>query len=59
MKTEVEIRTLLKTRSSHWRHSVKKVFLNILQKSQENTCVEISFSIKLQALQNISGLLPD
>ena len=29
--------------------SVKKVFLEILQNSQENTCARISFLIKLQA----------
>ena len=32
-----------------WRCSVKNVFLKILQNSQENTCVEVSFLIKLQA----------
>ena len=31
------------------RYSVKKVFFKISQNSQENTCVRISFSIKLQA----------
>ena len=31
------------------RCSVKKVFLEILQYSQENTCVRVSFLIKLQA----------
>ena len=31
------------------RCSVKKVFLEISQNSQENTCARISFSIKLQA----------
>ena len=30
-------------RSSPWNSSVKKVFLEILQISQENTCVEVSF----------------
>ena len=30
--------------------SVKKVFLEIWQNSQENTCGRVSFSIKLQAL---------
>ena len=44
----------------------KKVFLEISQNSQENTCVRVSFSIKLQAsgevskepfLQNTSGQL--
>ena len=33
-------------RSSHRRCSVKKVFLEILQKSQENTCARVSFLIK-------------
>ena len=28
----------------------KKVFLDISQNSQENTCARVSFSIKLQAL---------
>ena len=31
-----------------WRCSVKKVFLEILQNSQENTCARVSFLIKLQ-----------
>ena len=31
------------------RCSVKKVFLEILQNSQENTCARISFLKKLQA----------
>ena len=31
------------------RCSVKKVFLEISQNSQENTCARVSFSIKLQA----------
>ena len=31
------------TRSSHWRCSVKKVFLKILQISQENTYVRVLF----------------
>ena len=31
------------------RCSIKKVFLEILQNSQENTCVRVSFLIKLQA----------
>ena len=42
------------------RCSVKKVFLEISQNSQENTCARVSFLIKLQAqehifLQNTSG----
>ena len=36
-------------RSSHRRCSVQKVFLEISQNSQENTCVRVSFLIKLQA----------
>ena len=36
-------------RSSHQRCSVKKVFLEILQNSQENACARDSFWIKLQA----------
>ena len=31
------------SRSSHQRCSVKKVYLNVLQVSQGNTCVEVSF----------------
>ena len=30
------------------RCSVKKIFLEIAQKSQENTCAKVSFLIKLQ-----------
>ena len=36
------------TRSSHEKFSVKKVLLEISQNSQENTCVGVSFLIKLQ-----------
>ena len=36
-------------RSSQRRCSIKKVFLEILQNSQENTCARDSFLIKLQA----------
>ena len=40
-----------KYRSSHQRCSVKKKVLSeISQNSQENTCVRVSFLIKLQAL---------
>ena len=31
------------------RCSIKKVFLEMLQNSQENTCARVSFLIKLQA----------
>ena len=34
------------------RCSAKKLFLKILQNSQENTCVGVSFSIKLKASGN-------
>ena len=32
------------------RSSVKKLFLEISQYSQENTCARVSFSMKLEAL---------
>ena len=38
-------------RSSRRRCSIKKVFLEILHDSQENTCARASFLIKLQALR--------
>ena len=38
-------------KSSHKRCSVKKVFLNISQNSQENTCLGVSFLINLQAFE--------
>ena len=34
------------------RCSVKKVFLDILQNSQENTCAKVSFLINLMAIAN-------
>ena len=37
-------------RSSHWRCSVKKVYLKLSEILQQNTCVE-SFFIKLQAFR--------
>ena len=36
-------------RSSHYRCSIKQVFLNIWQNSQENTSARASFLIKLKA----------
>ena len=42
-------RFLIILRSSHRRCSVKKMFLEILQYSQENTCARASFLIKLHA----------
>ena len=36
------------SRSTHWRHSIKKLFLKNLQYSQENTCGGVSFLVKLQ-----------
>ena len=38
-------------RSSHQKCSIKKVFLENLQNSQENTCARVSFLIKLQAVR--------
>ena len=37
--------------SSHWRCSVKMVFLDSSQNSQEYTCARVSFLIKLQACE--------
>ena len=39
-------------RSSHQKCSIKKLFLKILQYSQENICVGVSFLIKLQATRS-------
>ena len=36
--------TFKKYIGNHRKCSIKKLFLNILQYSQENTCVEVSFS---------------
>ena len=36
------------------RCSVKKVFLDILQNSQENTCAGVSFLINLMTIANIT-----
>ena len=36
-------------RSSHQRHSIKKLSLEILQNSQESTCAGVYFLLKLQA----------
>ena len=44
------------TRSSHRRCCKKKVFLEISQNSQENTCARVSFSIKFQALDSRTGV---
>ena len=38
-----------RTEAVPWRCSVKKVFLEISQISQENTCARVSFLRKLQA----------
>ena len=42
-------RCISKTRSSHRRCSLKKVFLQISENSQESACARVSFLIKLQA----------
>ena len=39
----------LKTKAVVRKGSVKKLFLEILQNSQENTCARVSFLINLQA----------
>ena len=46
-------------RSSHWRCSIKKLFLKISQCSQENICVELSFLIKLQVIRPAALLKRD
>ena len=43
-------------KSSHRGYSVKKVFLEISQNSQENTCARVSFLTKLQAACNLSKI---
>ena len=45
---------IFKYRSSHWRCSVKTVFLKISQNSQENTCVGVSFLKKLQVFEVVN-----
>ena len=46
-------------RSSQWRCFIKKLFLKISRYSQENTCVGVSFLIKLQALRPVTLLKRD
>ena len=46
----------IRFRSSHQRCSIKKVFLEISQISQENTCARVSFLIKLRASGNLINL---
>ena len=41
---------LIKIEAVAWKCSLKKIFSSILQKSQGNACVGVSFSIKLQPL---------
>ena len=43
------IRTKAQGEAVTQRRSVKKVFLEVSQNSQENTCARVSFLIKLQA----------
>ena len=47
MRSKVLARTLIEAVAQ--RCSVKRVFLQISQNSQENTCATVSFLIKLQA----------
>ena len=42
------VTTVTITKSTQWRYSVKKAFLQISKNSQENTCARVSFLIKLQ-----------
>ena len=44
---------MLRGRSSHWRCSIKKVFIKISQNLQKNTGARASFLIKLPALARI------
>ena len=44
-----KLEKLSSDRNSHWRCSVKKMFLEISQNPQENTCARVPFSVKLQA----------
>ena len=48
--TWVNVNSCLHSEAVAWRCSVKRVFLEFLQNSQENTCVRVSFSIMLEAL---------
>ena len=48
---------LSSNRSSHREVFSKKVFLEILQKSQENTCAKVCFLKKLQATVKVSFLI--
>ena len=52
----VSRRSKFSSLSSHQRCSVKKVFLEISQNSQENTCARVSFLIKLQASGSGTGV---
>ena len=44
-----KISDIVQTEAVIWSCSVKKVFLEFSQNSQENTCARVSFLIKLQA----------
>ena len=47
----------IQSRNSHWRCSMKKVLLEILQNSQENACVRVSFLIKLIKKETLAQVL--
>ena len=49
MYLHVSMWTILLSEAVTHRYTVKKVFLKFLQNSQDNTCVRVSFLIKLQA----------
>ena len=46
-------KTMANFRSSHQRCSVKKVFLEVSQNSQENTCARVSFFNKAAAWKHL------
>ena len=48
-KPIIRVERIRSFKNSHRRCSVKKMFLEISQNSQEDTCVRVSFLIKLQA----------
>ena len=46
--------TLVQAEAVVWRCSAEKMFLEISQNPQENTCARVSFLIKLIAITDIS-----
>ena len=52
---QLAIHSLIVTKAVVQRCSIKKVFLEISQNSQENTCARVSFLIKLQAWERLNS----